>query len=99
MLRSYLLLKKFILVIATDYWKELVSIFDFVFDLSKIQASRIELFKLFENYYFTFTFNPMDDYLKQTCLDLDSNNEQLRRFHSEQLEYFSEKSVYQHFAL
>ena len=77
----------------------MVSIFDFVFDLSKIQASRIELFKLFENYYFTFTFNPMDDYLKQTCLDLDSNNEQLRRVHSEQLEYFSEKSVYQHFAL
>lgn len=96
---SYLLLKKFILVIATDYQKESVFIFDFKFDLSKIQALKIGLFELFKNQCLTFAFNLKDDYLKQTYLGLNSNNGQLQTFHSVQLEYFSKKSIYQHFEL
>lgn len=96
---SYLLLKKFALLIATDYQKESLFIFDFELDLLKIQALMIEPFKLFENLYFIFAFDLMLDYLKQICLDRNSNNGQHQTFHLEQLVCFFKKSICRRFVL
>lgn len=92
---SYQLLKKFALLIATDYQKESLFIFDF--DLLKIQALMIEPFKLFENLYFIFAFDPMLDYLKQICLEQNVNNGQHQIFHLEQLVCFFKKFICQRF--